>query len=73
MLTELVPDLSDTGSEETEIRDLLARVPLTQLREIGVLEPLLQLIGKGTGPVEGDIDEMSVDDLIQAALDGQTD
>jgi len=36
---------------------------------------LLQLMGKGTADdqAEGGIDEMSVDDLIQAALDGQTD
>jgi acyl transferase domain-containing protein len=75
VLTELVPDAVAQDSEETEIRDLLARVPLAQLREIGVLEPLMQLIGRGSteAAVEEDIDEMSVDDLIQAALDGQAD
>nr|WP_196777918.1 type I polyketide synthase [Lentzea aerocolonigenes] len=74
VLTELIPDAAAGDSEETEIRDLLARVPLAQLREIGVLEPLMQLIGKGTAAQDDeDIDEMSVDDLIQAALDGQAD
>jgi len=34
---------------------------------------LLQLLGKGTAQADEDIDEMSVDDLIQAALDGHTD
>ncbi|WP_312878335.1 type I polyketide synthase [Lentzea indica] len=74
VLTELVPDSASADSEESEVRDLLARVPLAQLREIGVLEPLMRLIGKGTQVQDDeDIDEMSVDDLIQAALDGQAD
>lgn len=73
VLTELIPDAAVVDTEESEIRGLLARVPLTQLREIGVLEPLMQLIGKGTAQTDEDIDEMSVDDLIQAALDGHTD
>jgi len=75
VLTELIPDVGSVDSEETEIRDLLARVPLAQLREIGVLEPLLQLMGKSAAeePAGGGIDEMSVDDLIQAALDGHAD
>ncbi|WXK02438.1 SDR family NAD(P)-dependent oxidoreductase [Saccharopolyspora sp. ID03-671] len=79
VLGELLPEAGaqdDAGAhddEEAEIRRLLGRVPLSQLREIGVLEPLLQLIGRDDAEPSHDdgIDAMSVDDLVQAALDGQ--
>ncbi|OEV13424.1 acyl carrier protein, partial [Streptomyces nanshensis] len=78
VLGQLAPeDESGDGGEEARIRELLAAVPLTQLREIGVLEPLLQLAdGNGTSgapaPEDGSssIDSMAVDDLVQAALEG---
>ncbi|GAB3690883.1 hypothetical protein GCM10027597_46970 [Saccharopolyspora tripterygii] len=82
VLGELLPDSATPATraddEEAEIRRLLGKVPLSQLREIGVLEPLLQLVGRDGETSGGDetahddgIDEMSVDDLVQAALDGQ--
>ena len=82
VLDRLFPDDTDGGGaepEESEIRELLAAVPLARLREIGVLEPLLQLAGRdGTAdmaaPTEdggsSSIDSMAVDDLVQAALEG---
>lgn len=80
--SRLVPDEGpdgETDTEETEIRALLASVPLARLRDIGVLEPLLQLAGRGgTAPAENEesgeaIDSMAVADLVRAALDGQSD
>ncbi|GAB3533883.1 hypothetical protein GCM10027575_79860 [Phytohabitans suffuscus] len=81
VLSELLPDQdgTDDGGEEARIRALLASVPLARLREVGVLEPLLQLAGHdgASAPtVDGEaelIDSMSVDDLVRAALDGATD
>ncbi|MEV5142150.1 type I polyketide synthase [Streptomyces syringium] len=83
MLRQLVPDengpTDTTDDEEAEIRSLLSSVSLAQLRDIGVLEPLLQLAGRGTadpapedGPEES-IDSMALDDLVRAALDNQSD
>jgi KS-AT-KR-ACP domain-containing polyene macrolide polyketide synthase/pimaricinolide synthase PimS2/candicidin polyketide synthase FscD len=68
---------------EAELRELLAAIPLDRLRELGVLGPLLGLVGRtdpaasapgsdATGP-EGaspDLDSMSVEDLVQAAING---
>jgi NAD(P)-dependent dehydrogenase (short-subunit alcohol dehydrogenase family) len=78
LLAELVPDAAGDGAprtEEDEIRRLLATVPITRLRELGMVEPLLRLAGVGgpAGPVEEpaeSVDAMSVDDLVQAALGG---
>ncbi|BCB79296.1 hypothetical protein Pflav_057060 [Phytohabitans flavus] len=82
VLGELLPDQQDgaeADGEEARIRTLLASVPLARLREVGVLETLLQLAGHdgASAPtVDGDaelIDSMSVDDLVRAALDGAPD
>ncbi len=80
VLGQLMPEnAAGTDSEEAEIRALLASVPLAQLRDIGVLEPLLQLAGRGeSAPAEDDtsdesIDSMAVADLVRAALNGQSD
>ncbi|OLF06420.1 hypothetical protein BU204_36395 [Actinophytocola xanthii] len=78
VLAELLPDAS-VSDEEADLRALLASVPLTRLREIGVLEPLLRLAGRdGTAAAPADrdvdamdLDAMDVDDLVQAALNGQ--
>jgi KS-AT-KR-ACP domain-containing polyene macrolide polyketide synthase/pimaricinolide synthase PimS2/candicidin polyketide synthase FscD len=65
--------------DEIDVRALLGSVSLEQMREIGVLEPLLRLAGRaaaggGTEQGTGDsIDTMAVDDLVQAALNGQSD
>ncbi|MEC3979338.1 acyl carrier protein [Amycolatopsis sp. H20-H5] len=63
--------------DEIDVRALLGSVSLAQLREIGVLEPLLRLAGRAAagGDTEretGDsIDSMEIDELVQAALNGQ--
>jgi acyl carrier protein len=67
-------DLSDT--EESELRSLLASVPLNRFREMGVLDALLRLAGEedAPAPVAGKTDEsaiiagLDVDELIQRAL-----
>src|SRR5262249_27912628 len=90
LLDELVP----AADAETELRTLLAAVPLDRLREIGVLEALLGLVGRtdpaalpatAAAPRDGapapdgsaaaplDVDAMSVDDLVNAALNGASD
>ena len=56
---------------------LLATVSVSRLREAGMLDSLLQLARPGGGQQDtnaGDdsIDTMDVDDLVQAALSGQT-
>ncbi|MGW1402897.1 type I polyketide synthase, partial [Streptomyces sp. NPDC002405] len=77
VLARLVPDEPAVSDEETEIRAVLASVPLDQLREIGVLEPLLQLAGRGGGAGDDEdgesVDSMTVADLVRAALGGQSD
>ncbi|MFD8993473.1 type I polyketide synthase, partial [Streptomyces abikoensis] len=90
VLRELLPGAGQgTGGEGEEIdqdgiRALLASVSVAQLREIGVLEPLLRLAattataddattGRSADPDGGyaeSIDEMDVDALVRAALDG---
>ncbi|MBT2427498.1 SDR family NAD(P)-dependent oxidoreductase, partial [Streptomyces sp. ISL-112] len=80
VLGQLIPE-GDAGTDgdEAEIRALLASVPLERLRDIGVLEPLLQLAGRGAStPAQNDttdesIDSMAVADLVRAALNGQSD
>ncbi|WP_342778246.1 type I polyketide synthase [Streptomyces botrytidirepellens] len=89
----LAPDGSGAGAgapaaeaaesaQDAEIRSVLASVPIGRLREIGLLEPLLQLAGDGTGtgapasdaePDEESIDAMALEDLVRAALQGQPD
>ncbi|MFJ2444464.1 type I polyketide synthase, partial [Streptomyces sp. NPDC087658] len=73
------PGTVDDG-EEAEIRALLAAVPLDRMRDIGVLEPLLRLAGRGgAAPDRSDeesdesIDSMAVADLVRAALGDQSD
>ncbi|MFB6567405.1 type I polyketide synthase, partial [Streptomyces noursei] len=76
LLAGLFPDEPAASDDETEIRALLATVPLDQLREIGVLEPLLQLAGRDGRPADDDgesVDSMTVADLVRAALNGQSD
>ncbi|MFB7115343.1 beta-ketoacyl reductase, partial [Streptomyces sp. NPDC056291] len=77
VLARLVPDEPAGSDEETEIRAVLASVPLDRLREIGVLEPLLRLAGRGGGAGDDEdgesVDSMTVADLVRAALGGQSD
>ncbi|RZQ63974.1 type I polyketide synthase [Amycolatopsis suaedae] len=79
LLDQLVPGRSETDAEEERVRALLASVPLTALRDIGVLEPLLALADGGGAPngTNGsrDVDSMDVEDLVRAAhgdLDGNS-
>ncbi|MGD3112901.1 type I polyketide synthase, partial [Streptomyces sp. YGL11-2] len=77
-----------TGADDPDaagIRALLVSVSLNQLREIGVLEPLMKLAAEQTAVSNGEavaataadaydqsIDAMDVADLVQAALDGNS-
>ncbi|GGL14959.1 hypothetical protein GCM10012284_57070 [Mangrovihabitans endophyticus] len=65
------------GDDEAALRAVLAQVSLDQLRDIGVLEPLMRLAGRtanGSASLSEDsIDEMDVDSLVQAALKEQGD
>ncbi|UKD51740.1 SDR family NAD(P)-dependent oxidoreductase [Amycolatopsis sp. FU40] len=72
LLAELVPDLSGDRSED-RIRHLLLTVPLTRLRDAGVLDTLLELAGARPDPVvpeeEGDsIESMDASSLIDLVL-----
>ncbi|MDI5976533.1 beta-ketoacyl reductase, partial [Amycolatopsis magusensis] len=75
LLEQLVPEGASAGTEEAEVRELLASVPLAKLREHGMLDQLLRLARPGGEPEENgegaSIDTMTVDDLVQAALSGQ--
>ena len=83
LLDELAGDDTGADGEEAGIRAALATVPLERLRELGGREPLLRLVGRGeetaadddtgTGPGGSEVDAMSVDDLVRAALDGRPD
>ncbi|MEU9117667.1 type I polyketide synthase, partial [Streptomyces sp. NPDC048483] len=90
LLSLLVPDegpgdgAGDGDLDSSGIRALLASVSMNQLREIGVLEPLMKLAAEQTAVPEGaaagtaadaydeSIDAMDVADLVQAALDGNS-
>jgi acyl transferase domain-containing protein/acyl carrier protein len=82
LLHEMAPDGAadpdDADPEASQIRSLLASVPIARLRETGILEQLLMLTG-GVGGVGAaaengmSIDEMGVDELVQAAMNGSSD
>ncbi|WP_436849953.1 type I polyketide synthase, partial [Streptomyces griseoviridis] len=74
------------GDEERAVRAALAGVPMDRLRESGLLDQLLELAGQtpagaGTdqdttaadGATDASIDAMAIDDLVQAALNGNPD
>ncbi|MGW1803251.1 beta-ketoacyl reductase, partial [Streptomyces sp. NPDC001984] len=78
---ELVPDSGGDGnaggSGEAEIREVLQTIPLSRLRDAGLLDALLELGGvsdAGTEPDEADeawegsIDDMDAESLISLAL-----
>ncbi|WP_020638027.1 type I polyketide synthase [Amycolatopsis balhimycina] len=80
VLSELLPDSGTGGADEAQLRALLNSVPLQRLQDIGVLEPLLRLADghpdhRHDVPEpddDGAIDEMDLDDLVQAALNGRS-
>ncbi|MEU6315819.1 type I polyketide synthase [Streptomyces sp. NPDC047014] len=66
LLGKLVPDGGpaagrEKDDEETEIRRLLATVPLSRLRETGLLDPLLELTGERGGTRQGDASDRSAE------------
>jgi acyl carrier protein len=69
LLGELLGDqpAGTADDDETAIRAALATVPLSRLRDLGVLD---QLLGLTNGSEPDEVEEMSVDDLVKAALDG---
>ncbi|WPB93151.1 beta-ketoacyl reductase [Streptomyces malaysiensis] len=88
LLTELVPDGPghgpghatapvDTDPQDAELRRTLATIPMSRIREAGLLDTLLRLADpqaatSDPGHVEGDaesIDDMDVQHLIDMALD----
>ncbi len=92
LLSLLVPDedpgegtADDGDPDSSAIRALLASVSVAQLREIGVLEPLLKLAAEQTAAsgaeaaaataadaYDESIDAMDIADLVQAAFDGNS-
>jgi NAD(P)-dependent dehydrogenase (short-subunit alcohol dehydrogenase family) len=77
LLTELIPDAAQNSvenSEEAMIRQRLSSIPLTRLREAGLLRTLLDLAeptaGRASSADRSDlIKAMDVDDLVRMALE----
>jgi hypothetical protein len=74
---ELAPvDADATALTEDRVREVLRSVPLTRLRDAGLLDALLELGGvRGSTSTEHgagveDIDEMDAEDLITMAFEG---
>ena len=64
------------GAREAEIRAALAAIPLSRMREAGVMDTLLRLAGLVEQPVVSDgedlvelIDEMDVESLVKMTLE----
>ncbi|MFF7338201.1 type I polyketide synthase [Streptomyces sp. NPDC008163] len=78
LLDELAPELPDASHpdlDEEAVRRTLDAIPLTAIRDAGLLDALLALADNGTEQQTGqdagqeqDITTMSVDDLVRAAL-----
>jgi NADP-dependent 3-hydroxy acid dehydrogenase YdfG/acyl carrier protein len=79
----LLPETGEAGADadrENQVRQVLAGIPLTRLRDAGLLDVLLELGGAGgiardtdtAGAAEpaGSIDDMDAADLISLALGG---
>ena len=76
---ELVPDRDrddDLDPEEAELRRTLLSVPLSRLRESGLLDEILRLAGSNDatgGSAEAEetesIDDLNIDDLVRMAYD----
>jgi malonyl CoA-acyl carrier protein transacylase len=76
LLAMVDPEATGARSEEDAFRDALAQLPLSRLREAGLLEPLMELL-RGDGAVAQEdsaieeIDAMDLDDLVQRTLSAQ--
>jgi KS-AT-KR-ACP domain-containing polyene macrolide polyketide synthase/pimaricinolide synthase PimS2/candicidin polyketide synthase FscD len=71
---ELVPDqaVPEGDPEELAFRETLSAIPLTRIREAGLLDLLLDLAEPAQDRREtGSIDELDAEDLIRMALDGK--
>jgi hypothetical protein len=75
IVAQLFADEQPLDSEETEIREALASVPLDRIRELGLMDILLGLAGSTSAakePTPDDrvkpIDTMDVEELIQKAM-----
>jgi acyl transferase domain-containing protein/acyl carrier protein len=79
LLTELLPDLPDEEAaaplDDSEIRRILDAVPVSALREAGLLDALLGLAPRKDSPAvdagedrSEEIQNMDIDDLVRAAL-----
>jgi acyl carrier protein len=74
---EIAPqDDGDTDANEAKLRQVLASVPLSRLREAGLMEALLQLVdvndealASGRNEQAEGIDEMDAESLVRMALD----
>ncbi|MCP3803258.1 SDR family NAD(P)-dependent oxidoreductase [Allokutzneria sp. A3M-2-11 16] len=77
LLAELAPETADAapepGTSEDEVRAALAAIPLSRLRDAGVLDTLLEIAGL-TGPGEDDasLDELDADSLVALAFQQAT-
>lgn len=72
----LVPDDTGEADDEGELRRAIASVPLSRLREAGLLDSLLALTdvhASGDVPHRDDVMTMDVADLVRAALGGTGD
>ncbi|MDQ3936802.1 MAG: beta-ketoacyl reductase, partial [Actinomycetota bacterium] len=78
LLAMAVPSARSNGdgaSPDTELRELLSAIPISRLRETGLLEPLVELArsdANGEAPdedaLDASIDEMGADELIRMTL-----
>ncbi|MFE9680727.1 SDR family NAD(P)-dependent oxidoreductase [Streptomyces sp. NPDC006285] len=78
LVTEVAPDQGDdTAGHEDRIRRLLGTIPLTRLRDAGLMDTLLELAGAAPATAtttdepeseQDSIDEMDTDALISMAL-----
>jgi len=72
LCSEAQGEASGGDAHEVAIRRAIASIPLARLSSEGLLAPLLELAGFGTGTDAGDegvIDGLGVEDLVQRALD----
>ncbi|WP_374205781.1 type I polyketide synthase [Crossiella sp. S99.2] len=73
---ELFPAVEGADESETRIRAALAALPLSRIRDAGLLDALLRLADGDPSAVESTvddgetIDEMDADDLVRLALQG---
>nr|WTB28352.1 type I polyketide synthase [Streptomyces sp. NBC_00830]WTB35730.1 type I polyketide synthase [Streptomyces sp. NBC_00830] len=71
LLAELTEDLPEQApDDDAAVRATLAGIPVERLRESGLLDRLLELAKPAAAPEPDAVGEMSVDELVRAALAG---